>query len=174
MALQMDSTETPIGLVGKGMLAGVAGTAAMTFAQTKLLPRELLAKIPSGYEPKEPRYPSVKGEPVTEVIARRFMEGVARRTLRGKAKTWAGHLVHFGTGAACGAILGLLAPRRLGLREGLLFGAIVWALNDNLFVPALRLADWPSRYPIGAHVGALLAHLVYGAGTALVLDRALR
>lgn len=173
MALQMDSTETPIGLVGKGMLAGVAGTAAMTFAQTKLLPRDLLAKIPSGYEPKEPRYPSVKGEPVTEVTARRFMEGVARRPLRGKAKTLAGYLVHFGTGAACGAILGLLAPKRLGIRQGLLFGTIVWALNDNLFAPALRLSDWPSHYPIGAHVGALLAHLVYGAGTALALDRVL-
>src|SRR5690606_481429 len=100
-AMVEDARVSPAGLVGRGILAGVAGTAAMTFAQTKLLPQKLLSKIPSGYEPKEPRFPKepeAKGEPVTEVAARRFVEGLSHRPLRKKYRPLAGHLVHFGTG----------------------------------------------------------------------------
>lgn len=174
MAIQLDSGLSSVVSAGKGVFAGAAGTAVMTLAQTKLWPPKVLEKIPSGYRPKPPRFPSNREEPVTEVVARRFVEGVLRRPLRGRAKRWAGQLVHFGTGAACGAVLALLARGRLGFRHGLLFGTIVWALNDNLAVPAMRLADWPSRYPLGVHLGALASHLVYGVTTALVLDRALR
>src|SRR5690606_35451948 len=90
------------------------------------------------------------------------------------AKTWAGHLVHYGTGAVFGALYALCAPRHTRLWEGLLFGTAVWMFNDNLLVPAMRIADWPRRYPLGAHVKALVAHLVYGGGTALALRRSLK
>lgn len=176
--ISFDASEaTPAGLVGRGLLAGAAGTAAMTLAQTRLIPHRLLTKLPSGYEPREPRFPDEpesEDEAATEVMARRLVEGVAHRPLRGKRKTWAGYLVHYGTGAAFGALYGLLAPRRTKLRHGLLFGTAVWMLNDNIVLPLLRIADWPRHYPIGPHLGALVAHLVYGGGTALVLHRTLR
>lgn len=177
MHLHEESKMTPAGLVGRGLLAGVAGTAAMTFAQTQVLPKLRLSQIPSGYEPKAPRFPDepeAKEEVATEVVARRLAEGVSHRRLRGKPKTWAGNLVHFGTGAAFGALLGLAAPRHLKLRHGLLYGAAVWMLNDNILLPLLRVADWPTRYPLGSHLSALAAHLVYGGGTALTLNRELR
>jgi len=172
-----DKEVTPVGLIGRGLLAGAAGTAVMTVAQTRAIPHRLFEKLPSVYTPAKPRYPDeaeAKDEPATEVAARRFVEGVAHRPLRGKAKTWAGHLVHYGTGAVFGALYALSAPRHTRLWEGLLFGTAVWMFNDNLLVPAMRIADWPRRYPLGAHVKALVAHLVYGGGTALALRRSLK
>lgn len=171
------SLGTPIGLLGKGVLAGVTGTAAMTLAQTQLMPRIPFSKLPSAYEPKEPRYPDeveAKEEPATEVAARRFVEGVAHRRLTGKQKKWAGHAVHFATGAVFGGLFSLLAPRKPKLHHGLLWGTFVWAVNDNLVLPLLRVADWPSRYRTDAHLQALLAHLIYGVGTAYALRLELR
>lgn len=165
--------ELQIRRVGEGIVAGVAGTAVMTWAQEKLLPKMRLERVPSGYEPKEPRFPDeleAKGEATTEVLARRLVEGVAHRSIGGgKQKKWAGQLVHFGTGAAWGGLFALLPPRRPTLRHGLLFGAVVWALNDNVLVPLLRLGDWAPRYSLGVHLQGLFAHLAYGAGTALAL-----
>lgn len=154
--------------VRRGFLAGLAGTAAMTIAQTKM-PKGLLSKLPSGYEPSKPRFPmepEAKNEPATEVVARRALQGIAHRRVTERQRKWAGQLVHFGTGAAWGGLFGLLARRRPKLRHGLAWGAAVWVLNDNLLVPLLRLGDWPRHYPIGVHLSALLAHLAYGAGTA--------
>lgn len=155
--------------LGEGILAGLAGTAAMTAAQTRVLPR---LPIPEGKPPRHrpnwPDEPEAKGEPATETTARRLVEGLARRPLGERQKRLAGNLVHFAFGASWGAILGTLRPRPT-MAEGLLFGTAVWMVSDNGLLPLLRIASWPNRYALGAHARALLAHLVYGAATAVAL-----
>lgn len=181
MALHFVSRErktAPIVSVGKGIAAGVAGTAVMTLAQQKIVPMGFWERLPSFYEPKEPRYPDepqAKDEASTEVAARRLVEGVAHRPIGGgKQQKLAGNVMHFAMGAGWGGLLGLVAARRPRLRHGLLFGTLVWAVNDNLILPALRLADWPRRYPLSVHLRAWFAHLVFGAGTVLALRREMR
>ncbi len=165
------STLPPWALVGEGVLAGLAGTAVMTAAQTRLVPR---LPIPEGPQPrKKPEYPpepEAKGEPATETTARRIARGLGRRSLSKAQKKQAGNLVHFGVGAVWGGLLSLVLPRPT-IGQGLAFGALVWAVNDNGILPLLRIASWPNRYPPGVHVKALLAHLAYGAGTAWALRR---
>ncbi len=161
----------PLALLGEGLLAGLAGTAVMTAAQTKLIPK---LPIPQGPEPRtKPRWPDeheAKDEPATETTARRIVEGLAHRRLSEKAKSRAGNLVHFAFGAGWGGLLALALPRPR-LHHGLLFGTLVWMVSDNGLLPLLRVASVPTRYSPGVHAKALLAHLVYGAGTALALRR---
>lgn len=162
-------TQPPWAVVGEGILAGLAGTAVMTLAQTQVIPR---LPIPEGREPprkpKVPAEPQAKKESTTATAARRLVTGLAMRPLPPEKKEAAGYLVHFGFGAAWGAALSMVM-RRPTIPRGLAFGAAVWMLSDNVLLPLLRLGDWPDRYPPGTHAKALLAHLAYGAGTAAAL-----
>jgi uncharacterized membrane protein YagU involved in acid resistance len=59
--------------------------------------------------------------------------------------------------------------------QGLLFGALFWALFDEGATVLFGLAKPPQEYPWQAHARGFVGHLVYGvlADTALdVLDRA--
>lgn len=157
-----------------GAAAGLGGTALMTAAQERLF-----SKVPPGpsLENMEPRFPSEpesRDEVATETAARRLYQGLAHRRLPARRKKLAGNLVHFGIGAAWGALYGLLTPRRPGLVDGLAFGGLVWLLSDNLLVPTLRLGDWAWRYPLGSNAKGLLAHLAYGVGSAAALRAQLR
>ena len=163
--------ESPWSRAGKGALAGILGTVVMTQAQTRLLGR-----IPAGEAPKRPRYPmepEASGENAPETLARRFVQGVTHRPLPKDVKARAGMAVHFGTGALWGSLLGMVMPRRLSplatAGMGAAWGAGVWALNDNLVLPLFRLGDWPTRYGVGTHAKAALAHGVYGVSSALAL-----
>src|SRR5690606_14482594 len=121
-----------------------------------------------------PTSPRRRELPSTQVAALRFFEGMAHRPLNREQTKWAGHLTHFATGAVWGGLFALVAPRRPAIRHGLAWGALAWMVNDNRLLPLLRLADWFPRYPLGVHLRALTAHLVYGAGTAWALARELR
>ncbi len=154
-------------LAAKGALAGLAGTAVMTAAQTRLLPL-----IPSGEARRSPRHPAEaesQAEAATETAARRIVEGLMRRRLPEGRKKLAGNLIHYGTGAGWGAIYALSTPRRPRVADGLAFGTLVWLLGDNLIAPSLRLSDWAWRYPLGSNLKGFLAHLIYGVGSALAL-----
>ncbi len=169
MDLGFRSKHQPVWkVVGKGMVAGFAGTGAMTLAQT-----QLLSKIPTGFTPGgAPRFPAEPegaDENATETAARRIFEGLGARHLSKRQKARVSQLVHYGSGAAWGGLFGLLVPRRPTVWEGMAWGLAVWIVGDNLLAPALRFSDWPWRYPTGVTARGLLAHLVYGAGTAALL-----
>lgn len=156
----------------KGVIAGVAGTAVMTVAQTRLL-----SHIPAGESSREPRYPpesEARSENATETTARRIFEGLAHRPMPEDRKKLAGNLVHLATGTGWGLAYGLATPRRPRLVDGLVFGAIVWLVTDNLLAPSLKLSDWPWRYPPGSTLTGFLAHMFYGAASALTLRAFLR
>jgi hypothetical protein len=89
------------------------------------------------------------------------------REIPADRKNAAGEVVHYGTGAAFGALFGI-AARRLGvpaLVGGALFGVAIWLANDEGVVPALGLSRRPWDYPASTHVKALASHLVYGTAT---------
>jgi hypothetical protein len=157
----MRPTQNPMGALLRGMFAGALGslTQGLFFMATqKLAPKP----PPQAFRAPEPQQ---RGESETQVVARRFIEGLMRRgPLEHKAA--AGQLVHYGFGSAWGALYGLAAPSLRPLETlpgGLAFGSLVWLISDGLIVPGFRLAGWPQRYPAKNHAYAIAAHLVYGA-----------
>lgn len=156
--------KTPIAALVEGMIAGAIGSAVQTFffrATKTIAP----TAPPEAFRPPEPRQ---LGEPQTQTVARRLVEGLAHRgPLSEQAKERGGELVHYGFGAAWGGLYGLLRASYPSLRRptGLVgFSAAVWMLGDNLMLPLFHVAGWPHRYPPRTHAYALAAHLAYGAG----------
>jgi hypothetical protein len=84
----------------------------------------------------------------------------------------AGTAVHYAYGTMWGIAHALIA-RRFGsipLLSGIVLGVGLWAIGDEILVPALRLAPKATAYPATTHVKALGGHVAYGAG----LDTAFR
>ncbi len=105
-------------------------------------------------------------EPATVRAAERAA-GAIGRSLPDERKGAASEAVHYATGAAFGALFGVLAPRipLPALVAGAIYGAAVWLLSDETLVPALGLSRRPWDYPASTHAKSLAAHLVYGATT---------
>ena len=74
-------------------------------------------------------------------------------------------MLHYLTGALIGGAYGLLGgifPKLFAVR-GLLFGAGLWVLADEIAVPALRLGPPPTEANPKDHALGAAAHLVFGA-----------
>ena len=84
-------------------------------------------------------------------------------------------VAHFGFGATMGALFGLLHHRvRPGLppvATGSTFGLAVWALAYKGVVPALGIMPPPDEDRRGRPASMVVAHLVWGATTGLVVGR---
>ena len=48
------------------------------------------------------------------------------------------------------------------------YGTAVWAVADELLVPAMGLSDPPTRTPLRRHLYVLVGHWAYGAMLELV------
>ncbi len=87
----------------------------------------------------------------------------------------AGHIISWTYGTLWGAGYALLSRRfrAIPFLGGVLLGTGLWAIGDEILVPALRLAPGPKKFPVTTHAKALGCHLAYGTGVDLGL-RALR
>lgn len=174
--MQALTRQSPLGALVRGIVAGAAGSLAMSlfFSVTKKLG---LAPEPPR-EAFDPPEPAQRDESETQAIARRFIEQLMQRGPI-EHKDLGGHLVHYAFGAGWGAAYGLATPSLRGLATlpgALVFGSLVWAVSDHVIVPGFRLAGWPQHYPPRNHVYALAAHLVYGVavlGTLRLMTRRL-
>ena len=79
------------------------------------------------------------------------------------------HALHFGYGAALGALYGLVSPggRQPVLARGLTFGGLAWALGAFVVLPALGGVRSPGRSRPSEIAINLGAHLIYGLTTVL-------
>jgi len=144
-----------------GAASGLVASWLMEQAQARVIG-------PAGGAETKERERQAQGdlEPATIRTAERAAHAVGRE-IPEDWKGAAGALVHYGTGAAFGALYGV-AARRLGvpaLLGGALFGAAIWLVNDEGLVPALGISRKPWDYPASTHVKALASHLVYGTAT---------
>jgi hypothetical protein len=87
----------------------------------------------------------------------------------------AGHVISWTYGTMWGAAYALMTRRNrtIPFLGGLVLGTGLWAIGDEILVPALDLAPGPRRFPGTTHLKALGCHLAYGTGVDLGL-RALR
>lgn len=108
-----------------------------------------------------------QSENATMKAAEKLAE-LAGKHLSYEQKKRLGPVVDYGFGTLQGAVYSA-ATELFGIRGGfapaLCFGAALFALADELAVPALGLSGRPSEYPFSAHLYGLASHLVYGLST---------
>ncbi len=143
--------------VYKGLLAGSLGGLAASWVMTRF--QSLVARV-AGYS----NSPEQEGEDATVKTARKIAAGVLHHELGPEEKKAAGTFVHYAYGAGIGALYGGLAQKldatTAGFGSG--YGTAVWALGDEVAVPAFGLGKKATETPISGHAQALAAHLVYG------------
>lgn len=149
----------------RAWIAGAAAGALGSFAQ------DLFFGATSSIAPEAPKEAFTppereqQEETPTETVARRSAETFFE-TGPITNKKRAGKMVHYAYGSAWGGAYGLLAGSLPSVRTalgGVLYGAALWMVSENLLLPAFRLRGWPQRYPLKVHAYDLAAHVVYGA-----------
>lgn len=160
------SSITPLGALGRGFLAGVLGTGAMTGWQM------LSAKVQSSGEESPQTESDPPADPWEQAsapakLAKRVGEGVFDQDVSPDLIPLLTNAMHWGYGTSWGAVYGLVAGTlgRSRLRDGLLFGTAVWVMSYVQLVP-MGLYEPPWKYPANELAMDLSYHLVYGAGVA--------
>lgn len=141
---------TPLAAVGRGLVAGAAGTGAMTAAQTATMRLR-------GSEPST----------VPAEVGRRIVEGVLRREVPEERIEALNNAMHVLYGTSWGAVYGLVQASRRprAPRHGLAFGLLVWGAS-LVELPAMKLAPPVWEYPPKELAGDLGFHVVYGLSVA--------
>ncbi|MCW2952895.1 MAG: hypothetical protein JWQ48_2065 [Conexibacter sp.] len=142
---------TPLGAVAKGLIAGAAGTAAMTAAQTAVMKAR-------GQE----------GSTLPAEIGKRIIRGVFQRDVPEDKTALLNNAMHWAYGTSWGAVYGIVesSVHAPPLKSGLALGAAVWA-ESLVALPATKLAPPVWQYPpleLALDAGY---HLVYGVAAAL-------
>ena len=143
-------SQTPLAAVGRGLLAGAAGTGVMTAAQMGYLKWK-------GEEPS-----STPAE-----VGKRIIEGVLQREVPEERMELLNNVMHVLYGTSWGAVYGI-AQESLHLptaRHGLLFGTLVWGAR-LVELPAMKLAPPVWQYSPSTLVPDVGFHLVYGSAVA--------
>lgn len=154
-----------LGKAVRGTVAGVAGTWLMDVVTTGLLEgqsEETKAR-------EEAARPNGK-HAVTNLVDR--IETVTGRTFDERQRSMLTQAIHFGLGAVPGAIYAILRRRVpvLAAGHGLLYGLLLWAVNDEYLNTALGLAGPFEAYPLETHWRGLVGHAVLGVATDVAID----
>lgn len=157
------------GALGRGLAAGLVGTAAMTALQEVMAARRRRAAAQTaaaGNGSESPEDPWAKA-PAPAQLARMAIRGVIGRDVPAERIPLFTNAVHWGYGTSVGVMYGLVQRARLGRPAvaGPLFGLGVWASSYATLVP-LGLYQWPWHYKATSIAKDLSYHLVYGSGVA--------
>jgi hypothetical protein len=170
MSLARKQSRTPVSVIARGILAGAAGTAAMTAHQ------ELRQRLARGNgQPQDPEQPSGdrsdadpwQSAPAPAQVGKRLIEGLLGHPVPAKAIPMLTQVMHWSYGSVWGgayAILREAARSRAGLL-GPLFGLGVWAASYIQLVP-LGIYEPPWSYPLSSIADEIGYHLTYGATVA--------
>jgi uncharacterized membrane protein YagU involved in acid resistance len=138
-----------------GMLIGAAAGAAATLPMTAVM---------------EALHERLDGEPARPLPPREVTDGMAAKAgvhdqLSEEDKQQLTLAAHFGYGAGCGALFGLIAPRNapLAIAAGMAFGLGVWAGSYLGWLPAMGVRHHARHDPAERSGLMIAAHLVWGA-----------
>jgi hypothetical protein len=162
----MSEHETPLGVVIKGAVAGLAGTGVLTVAMEQV--PKLLEQVGLG--------PSKRGEgtgagggrnpeqPV-EKLAKKVAEGVFDKRLDRKERKVAGQAIHWAYGASWGVMYGIMQStfRLPHLLHGTLLAGLM-SLAAATIVPATKVVPPMSKLPLERSV-LQFAYIVLSAWT---------
>jgi hypothetical protein len=100
------------------------------------------------------------------------IEGAASVELPARQRPLALQLIHYALGAVPGAIYVFFRERipGVGVARGLIYGLLLFLLNDEWLNWKLGLAGSPGDYPTETHFRGLVGHLVLGGATDVIAD----
>jgi uncharacterized membrane protein YagU involved in acid resistance len=151
--------------VWRGVLAGIVGGVIAAGAMS--LVHHGVAAINTRSREQPPPADQAQGEDATVKVADAISRRLLHRPVPEDKKPLAGNLVHYAFGAGVGALYGGVAAVVPGVTTGfgLPFGAAVWLGAHVITVPALGLAEPPTRRPFAKEALEFVLHLLYGAVT---------
>lgn len=154
-----------VGQAIRGAIAGGVATWVMDLVTSALYERESAA----AREREQAARPA--GQPPADNLADR-VAGRLGLSLSADQKPTAGQVTHFALGILPGAAYAVMRDRLplIGAARGLVFGALLFALNDEYLNTRLGLAGPPAAYPAEAHARGLVGHLVLGVATDAGVD----
>jgi hypothetical protein len=155
-----------LGTLGRGIAAGLIGTACMTALQEVSLRLKRHATVGTKLE-DEPAGDPWSRAPAPAQLLERAVESVTGVEPDPAAIPLYTNVMHWGYGTMLGSVYALV-EERLRTRPSLAgpaFGLAVWAQSYATLVP-LGLYRWPWHYPARTIAKDLSYHLTYGAGVA--------
>lgn len=146
--------------VFRGALAGAAAVWLMDLVTTAMLERQ----PPDVTEREEAARPN--GKPALVNLVER-LESEYEVELSEEQRDSLVQLLHYGLGVFPGALYGVLRSRvpLVGTANGLLYGLLLYAVNDEYLNSRLGFAAPFGAYPIESHWRGLVGHAVLGAAT---------
>jgi putative membrane protein len=185
----MHRHESTIGGVLRGTVAGMIGGAAASWVMNQFqAAMQKSAPQPAGQEGREQaessRYAGAEfqadkqrqqdggdgGDDATVKTAQAISRGFFDHELTPDEKQAAGPAVHYAYGAIAGGLYGGLSELvpAVGAGLGMPYAIMMFALGDEIAVPALKLGPPPTATPPGKHLDYLAAHIVYGVALDVV------
>ena len=166
------TAPSPLAATVRGVLAGIAGTAAMTGAQR--LATELASDGEDTQSEAGDRDPWAEA-PAPARVLKRIGEGLFDLSPSADLIPTLTQVAHWGYGTGWGVVYTIATARRRRstLRRGMAFGTLVWAASYALLVP-MRVYSPPWEYEPQELELDLFYHLAYGAGVGAalrILDR---
>ena len=164
-----DEHPTPLGALGRGLVAGLAGTAAMTAYQMAVDRTRSAMSDSSGADEKPMR--NWGDAPAPARVAPRVLKGVFKVDVPLEKAPLLEHGMHWVYGTAWGGVYGLMQGtfRAPAAAHGLGFGALVWGAAYALMTP-MGIYKEPWKYPPQELGIDLSYHLVYGLAVAEAYD----
>ena len=157
---------TPLGALGRGVLAGAAGTAAMDLLIYRRYRRDGGAQAWAEWE-FSAGVEVWDGAAAPGQVGRRLVEGLFQLELAPRWARATNNVMHWGYGLAWGAQYGIVAGSARTLRRGygLVLGPVVFA-SGYVVLPLAKLYKPIWDYDAETLAKDLSAHLLYGVVTA--------
>jgi hypothetical protein len=154
-----------LGNAVRGAIAGAAATWVMDLVTTAMLDRQ----SPESRGREEAVRPNGKSS-VENLVDRATT--VFDFELDADTTARATQAAHYALAIVPGALYGALRDRLplIGAGGGVVYGALLWAVNDEWLNTRLGLSAPPDAYPPEAHLRGLVGHLVLGAVTDSGID----
>lgn len=165
---ELREVETRPRSMTKGVVAGLVGGLIGTIAMNEFQKAwSKTAQALQNGDHAQSRQEEQESENATMKAAGKIAR-IGGRELTHEQKKKAGPIVHYGFGTLQGALYGAVTELTRtpgGFLPGILFGAALFALADEVAVPAMGLSGKPSETPASTHLYAAAAHCVYGMTT---------
>lgn len=154
---------TPLGAVVRGLIAGVAGVAAMDALWYRRYRQGGGTSAPLTWEFSSSAE-SWDQAPAPAQVGQRLYEVFTREQLRPGQIALVNNIVHWGYGLSWAALYGIVAgsSRERRAAGGVVFGALVW-LSGYAVLPLAKIYKPMWAYDRETLSKDLSAHLVYGA-----------